>query len=185
MADFSQKGPATTLPFPSAGKPSSFGITLPRWALLVAGGTLLALLIAVIVGVILHVRANRKLDAARTTLDATLAAHLYQTYLSLSMLADGAEADAYNDDDRHRLLDTVIGLLDSVDLQMKRIAESGLKAEGNTSLERCQQLSKVLRSQAGELRAYWRTSEKERATRFQQLREEAWTIIREIVEIEG
>lgn len=185
MADLPQKGPAATLPFPSVAAPSPHAIALPRWALLVGGGTLLVLVIAVIGSVILHVRANRKLDAARATLDATLAAHLYQTYLSLSILADGAEADAYNEEDRHRLLDTVIGLLDSVDLQMKRIAESGLKVEGQASLERCQQLSKVLRSQAGELRAYWRTSDKERATRFQQLREEAWTIIREIVEIQG
>jgi hypothetical protein len=155
-----------------------------RWALYVGIGTAAGLLLAVVVCIVVLIQARRQVETARTTLDEVLATHFYQTYLNLTLLADGAEFGAYNERDRYELLNTVVGMLDRADLQLNRLADAGARRESAEVHERYRQLSRLLRTQATELRAYWRTDDRAHARRFDSCRQEAWDIIRELMEVQ-
>src|SRR5262245_59981674 len=155
-----------------------------RRALWMAAGTTAALLVTLVVGFFLLTRSSRRLDAADAVLDSLIAEQLYQSYLSIGLLADAAESkDAggkavYTDAKAHQLLDTIVALLGRVDRQMDRLAESGSAG----SLERYRRFSDLLRAQAGELRVYWRTGDRRRADQFQRTREQTWAIFKQMFE---
>jgi hypothetical protein len=111
------------------------------------------------------------------------AAHLYQTYLNIGLLADGVEGEIYTPADARKLLATVIGLMDTVDKQLARLPEESLKAEERKALLRIRSLSVLLRTQIKEVRTYWETNDKEHAKRFHKAREEAWTGLKELLDL--
>ncbi len=111
------------------------------------------------------------------------AAHLYQTYLNIGMLADSVENEVYSPEEGLKLLDTVSAMIATVDAQMARLSSTNIKAEDKQALEQTRQLVALLRVQTTELRAYWQTGEKSHATKFQQTRETAWTGIKDLLGI--
>jgi hypothetical protein len=129
--------------------------------------------------------ADRSLEA----IGGLSAAHLYQTYLNLGMLADATDGDVYNESDAKNLLKTITVLMDKVDTQLGRVLESSTDPEDKKKLEQVRDLTKLLRVQAKELRAYWDTPEKDTAgkkdheTKFHKAREEAWAGIKELLNI--
>jgi hypothetical protein len=129
--------------------------------------------------------ADRSLEA----IGGLSAAHLYQTYLNLGMLADATENDVYSESEAKNLLKTVSALMDKVDIQLGRVLESSTDPEDKKKLEQVRDLTKLLRAQARELRAYWDTPEKDTAgkkeheTKFHKAREEAWAGIKELLNI--
>lgn len=124
-------------------------------------------------------------DRALETVGSLSAAHLYQTYLNLGLLADNTEHDIYNDADAKKMLTTLTDLIDTVDRQLVKFAEGGLGPEDRKKLERVRGLAVLLRIQAAELRAYWDTADtdpdakKEREAKFHEARRTAWTGIKE------
>lgn len=117
------------------------------------------------------------------------AAHLYQTYLNLGMLADATENDVYSESEAKKLLTTIGALMDKVDKQLARVAESATDAEDKKKLDQVRELTALLRTQARELRAYWDTPEKDTAgkkeheTKFHKAREDVWAGIKELLNI--
>jgi hypothetical protein len=122
-------------------------------------------------------------DHALEALGGFTAAHLYQTYLNLGLLADAVEGEVYTVAEAKKLLDTVNDLVDTVDRQLTRVS-ADLKDEDEKTLERTKQLTALLRTQSRELRAYWQTNEKDNATRFHKAREEAWTNLKTLLNIQ-
>jgi len=110
-------------------------------------------------------------------------AHLYQSYLYLGLLADGAEKGMYPAEEAAKLLDTVTSLLATVDRQLSKLAEMNLASEDKRKLERIKHITNVLRTEAKELRAYWTTGEQEHSKNFHKARAEAWAGISALLEI--
>jgi len=117
-------------------------------------------------------------------------AHLYQGYLNIGMLADAAENELYTDAEARRLLSTIESLLDTVDQNLAKLPADTLEVDDRKKLERSRQLGLLLRTQAKELRAYWETPEKdkelkkEHEVKFHAAREQAWTRLKDLLEIE-
>jgi hypothetical protein len=112
------------------------------------------------------------------------AAHVYQSYLNVGLLADGVESGAYTKAEAEQMLTTVGNMIDMVDRQLDKIADAGLDADDRQGVKRIQDLTVLLRRQASALRAYWATGEAEQVTRYQQAREAAWTNLSETLGIE-
>jgi hypothetical protein len=184
MSEIMSRPCADGIPFAPPANKETQQAKLERWALYMAIGATAALLVTLVVGFVLLIRFSRRLEAADTTLDGLIAAHLYQSYLTIGLLADGAEGEAvYTELEAHRLLDTIIALLDRVDQLLNRLTESGVRASDADSLERHRRLSALLRTQTRELRAYWRTGDRDQARRFQRTREQSWNAVKEILEL--
>jgi hypothetical protein len=115
------------------------------------------------------------------------AAHLYQSYLNIGMLADAAENDVYGDEDSRKLLTTILAWMKNVDQQLAILAEANLEAEDQKKVAQVRQLTGLLRTQAEELRAYWETPEADKEVRkdhemkFHQAREAAWVGIKQLL----
>jgi hypothetical protein len=133
--------------------------------------------------------AEPAVDRSLEAIGGLSAAHLYQTYLNLGMLADATDGDVYNESDAKNLLKTITVLMDKVDTQLGRVLEASTDPEDKKKLEQVRDLTKLLRAQARELRAYWDTPEKDTAgkkeheTKFHKAREEAWAGIKELLNI--
>jgi len=61
--------------------------------------------------------------------------------------------------------------------------KKGLKEDDKKSMEQARQVLLLLRTQTQELQEYWKTNEKERATRFHKAREEAWKNIKTLLNL--
>lgn len=127
--------------------------------------------------------ANQPPERLLEALGGLTAAHLYQSYLTIGLLADNAESEVYTTAEAKKLLETLTSLLNTVDRQLSRIGEQDLKPDDRKALERTLRLVAQLRTQADELNAYWTTGDKEHTLKFHKAREEAWAGIRELLGI--
>jgi hypothetical protein len=118
-----------------------------------------------------------------------LGAHLHQGYLNIGLLADAQENDIYSPEDAKKVLSTITGLLDNVDGQIAKLTEANLGDADRKQLELARKVGTQLRTQAKELRAYWDTPDKDKEvkkdheTKYFKAREEAWSGIKELLEI--
>ncbi|HYV34459.1 MAG TPA: hypothetical protein VE988_02070, partial [Gemmataceae bacterium] len=119
-------------------------------------------------------------DRMLETLGSLSAAHLYQSYLNIGMLADAVEKEGYSQEQANNMLATVVSLMNVVDKQLDKLAKADLGAEEKNDVERIRELSGLLRVQVAALRAYWLTGQQEQATRYQAAREKAWTALSEV-----
>lgn len=128
-------------------------------------------------------------EVALEALGGLTAAHLYQSYLNIGMLADAAENEVYGADDAKKLLTTILAWMDNVDQQLVRLAETNLEPDDKKRVTQVRQLTTLLRTQAKELRAYWDVPEsdadgkKDHEMKFHKAREDAWSGIRELLGI--
>jgi len=123
-------------------------------------------------------------DRSLETMGNLTAAHLYQGYLNIGLLADARESEVYTAAEAEKLLDSVARMLDTVDRGLARMLEDCLKEEDKEAVEHARQLGGLLRTQARELRAYWQTGDKEHADKFQKARQESWSGIQAVLGIE-
>jgi hypothetical protein len=112
------------------------------------------------------------------------AAHVYQTYLNIGLLADGVENEAYTKAQAEEMLATVVGLLDQADRQLDKVRQSDLDEDDQGNVQRIQDLTLLLRRQASSLRAYWATGDREQITRYHQARETTWKNLSEALGID-
>src|SRR5262249_11435189 len=122
-------------------------------------------------------------EVALEVLGALTAAQLYQAQLNIGLLADAVEEGVYEMAEAKDMLQTIVGLLTSVEKQLDRLADQGLKEDDKKSMEQARQVLLLLRTQTQELQEYWKTNEKERATRFHKAREEAWKHIKSLLNL--
>jgi hypothetical protein len=109
------------------------------------------------------------------------AAHLYQSFLNIGLLADGVENETYSPAEAEKMLGTVTGLMDLMDRNLQKLNDTGLDAEDRQSVEKIRGLSEKLRAQAAALRAYWASEEEAAAERYHRARDEAWAGLSELV----
>jgi hypothetical protein len=117
------------------------------------------------------------------------AAHLYQSYLNIGMLADAAENEVYSTDDAKKLLSTIVDWMENVDQQFQRLGTTTLEEADQKRVGQVRELTAVLRTEAKELRAYWDTPDsdmdgkKDHEMKFHKSREAAWSGIKELLGI--
>jgi hypothetical protein len=108
------------------------------------------------------------------TVGALAAAHLYQSYLNIGFLADGKAEGTYEEKDAVQILSSVVGLMDALNQQLDAVAKFDLDQEDRKSLEECREISALLRQQADELQAFWRTGDKKHGEKYDSLRQQSW-----------
>jgi hypothetical protein len=123
-------------------------------------------------------------DRALETMGTLTAAHLYQSFLNLGLLADAREREVYTEQEAEKLLDSVVRMIESVDRRLGQLSDDGFKEEDREAVEQARELSGLLRTQARELRAYWQTGDKKHADKFQQARQQSWSGIQAVLGVE-
>jgi hypothetical protein len=118
-------------------------------------------------------------DGVLQVLGGLTAAHLYQSYLNIGLLADSQENDLYSAAEATELLTKITAVMDKVDEQLAELARTRLEPEDETALARTRELTALLRRQAQALRTYWATGAKEDSDRYHQTRAQAWAGINE------
>jgi hypothetical protein len=122
-------------------------------------------------------------EPVTTAIGGLTASHLYQTHLNLGLLADAVEKDVYTPAQGKKVLDEINTLVDTVEMQLDRVAPTALKPEERKALERVLAITAQLRTQAKELREYWDSDDEVLAKQFQKARAEAWVGIKELLGI--
>ena len=148
-----------------------------------------AALIAASVG--LAARAGDKQDEASRdrvlleTIGTLGAAHLHETYLNIGFVADGKAEGTYEAKDAKEILRTVLALRETVDKQLERVGKLQLDAADRKSLNKLRALSSLLAEQGKELQAFWDTGKKERGTKYEKIRQQAWEEIQNLTRAEA
>jgi hypothetical protein len=109
--------------------------------------------------------------------------HLYQAYLNIGLLADCTEGEVYTMDEAGKWLERTVAQLEQVDKQLDVLAKADLDTDEKQGIDRCRQASALLRTQAMELREYWKNSDKDHAMRYHKARDAAWTSISDVLQI--
>jgi hypothetical protein len=109
------------------------------------------------------------------TVGALAAGQLYQTYLTIGLLADGVARGAYDEKDARSILQTARGLVELQDKHLARVGKLDLTPADREALNKLRKLGTLLRRQAEELDAYWKTDDKDHAAKYEKTRQEAWT----------
>jgi hypothetical protein len=104
-------------------------------------------------------------------------AHCYQTYLNLGLLADGKAKGVYRDSDAHKVLDSVLVLLNSLDRKLAAVGKIDLEKQDRESLDAMRDLAGLLRQQGKELAVFWDSGKDEDAARYESTRRDSWAAI--------
>jgi hypothetical protein len=105
------------------------------------------------------------------------AAHCYQSFLNLSIIADAKAKGTYTSKDAYKVLDSVVDVLDSVDRKLAALAKIDLDKDDRHSLEEMRDLSALLRRQAKELETFWDSGKDEDGDKYESTRKDAWAAI--------
>jgi hypothetical protein len=128
--------------------------------------------------------ANESKDRSLETMGSLTAAHLYQAFLNIGLLADAREKEVYTAAEAEKLLDSVTRMLDTVDRRLGQMLDNGLQDEDKEAVEHARALGGLLRTQARELRTYWQTDDQEYADKFQKTRQKSWTGIQALLGVD-
>jgi hypothetical protein len=121
--------------------------------------------------------------SALQTIGALGAAHLFQAYLSIGLIADGKDKGTYTDEDARKVLKTVLSLVDSVDRQLEAFGKAPLEKEDRDSLEQMRAISALLREQGSTLQTYWDSFQNQDAGRYESLRSRSYAAISKLLAI--
>lgn len=113
------------------------------------------------------------------------AAHLYQTYLNIGLVADAVEHNVYDQAQGAQMLSTVAGFMDGIDKQLDRLAKDELSPEDREDVQHIRALSSLLRVQVASLQAYWATGEQKYVDRYQDTRKKAWSGLSKALRLNG
>ena len=111
------------------------------------------------------------------TIGVLTAAHCYQTYFNIGLIADGKARGTYTEKDAYKLIDTVLSLLDSVDRKLAGLDKIDLDKADRDSLEQMRDLADLLRQQGKGLQLFWDTGKDEDAARYENVRKDSWAAI--------
>jgi hypothetical protein len=111
------------------------------------------------------------------TIGVLTAAHCYQTYLNIGLIAESKSKGNYSENEAHKFLDLIRSLLDSVDRKLAVLGKMDLGTDDRASLEQMRQLSELLRRQAKQLETFWDSGKDEDAAKYDDIRKDSWTAI--------
>ena len=111
------------------------------------------------------------------TLGALTAAHCYQCYFNLGLLADGKANGTYTAKDARHLLDTCLSILNSVDGKLAGLGRLDLDPSDRDSLEQARGLSALLQQQGKQLQAFWDSGKDDGGARYESARKDSWAAL--------
>ena len=115
------------------------------------------------------------------TVGALIAAHCWQTYFNIGLLADGRAKAIYNAKDANKILDSILSIIGTVDEKLTAIDRLALDKEDLTRLAKMRELSVLLRRQANNLQSLWDNGREEDAARYESSRKDAWAGISKLL----
>jgi hypothetical protein len=115
------------------------------------------------------------------TVGTLTAAHAFQTYLNIGLIADGKAKGTYSDRDARKILDSVLRLQDSVDGKLAAVNKVELAKDDRASLEDMRTVSDLLRKQAKELEAYWESGKEADEQRYEEVRKDSWAALNRLM----
>jgi len=118
------------------------------------------------------------------TVGALSAAHLYQTYINIGVIADAKAEELYEEKQARELLGTLDTLMDTVDRNLAKVAAGKLDKDDRESLQSIRKTAALLRRASTELRDAWAGKDRTAAAKYEKSRKEAWTAIAELLELE-
>jgi hypothetical protein len=122
-------------------------------------------------------------DRLLEALGCQSAVHLYQSYLSIGLVADAVANKTCKPLDGSKMLTTVAGLIDVVDRQLEELNKLDLQPEEKEGVQRIRAVSSLIRVQLASLQAYWLSGDSRHAERYTKTREQAWTEISELLNL--
>ncbi len=117
------------------------------------------------------------------TIGTLTAAHFFQTYLNISLIAEGKAKGTYTNEDAHKVLCSVLSLVDSVDQQLESLGQRTLDPEDRASLQQMRAISELLRRQGAELQTCWDSGQDQDTSRYESLRQVSYTAISKLMTI--
>jgi hypothetical protein len=117
------------------------------------------------------------------TIGVLTAAHCYQSYFNIGLIADGKARGTYTEKDASKLLNTVLSLLDSVDRRLTVLSKIDLEKADRDSLERMRDLSDLLHQQGRALEIFWDSGKDDDAAKYEDVRKDAWAAISKLMGI--
>jgi hypothetical protein len=115
------------------------------------------------------------------TVGTLIAAHCWQTYFNIGLLADGRAKGVYNDKDATKVLDSILSIIGTVDQKLTTLDKLALEKQDLTSLAQMRELSVFLRRQANDLQSLWDNGREEDAARYESSRKDAWAGISKLL----
>lgn len=136
------------------------------------------------------ISAKERLDAAQRerfleVFGSLSAAHLFQTYLNIGLLADGVESEAYTTTEAEETLRSISDVMDQVDGQLEKLTTTGLDSADNAALEQIKAVTVMLRLQAKCLQDYWKTGAAAKAEEYHEVRKAAWKGLHKVLQVEA
>jgi hypothetical protein len=115
------------------------------------------------------------------TIGTLSAAHYFQTYLNIGLIADGKSQGTYTDKEARKVLLQVLSLLSSVDRQLEVLGKRTLDKEDRDSLQQMRTISALLHQQGKELQTYWDSAREQDAARYETVRNNAYAAISKLM----
>jgi hypothetical protein len=115
------------------------------------------------------------------TLGSLAGSQLYQSYLNIGFIADGKAEGTYEEADIQQILHSVLALMDTLDKKLDQLLKLDLNKDDRESIQEIRRLSKLLRQQADELQAYWKSGDKATGDKYEKARKEAWAGISKLL----
>jgi hypothetical protein len=115
------------------------------------------------------------------SLGGLCAVQLYQSYLNVGLLADAVEHETYPKAEAIQILGTITTLSQTVDGQIRKLADAGLEKDDVDSLERVRKASELVRNQAASLQSFWETGEKQHIESYRASRARCWQELQAIL----
>jgi hypothetical protein len=127
-------------------------------------------------------------DVLLDVVGSLMSAHLYETFVSVGLLADAVEEGVYPVDKGKALLETLNSFIDHAERQLVRLPPSSFQTEEDRkAMELARSVLTLLRAQTKELKAYWDETGDDRAEhvkRFREARAEAGAMIQKLVNVQ-
>ncbi len=124
-------------------------------------------------------------DRYLEALGSLTAAHLYQSFLNIGLLADAVENEQMDVEEAEKALSHITRFMTLVDDQLNQLAKTDLDTNDRDALQGIRKHTELLRTQASALRSYWMTGDLDDAEMFHVAREEVWAGVSTILGLES
>ena len=109
---------------------------------------------------------------------------LYQSYLTIGVLADARAEGLYEAAELTQLLGSVVGPLDKVEKQLEKVAALKLTKEDAAAIARMKKIAGLLRQQGKSLQTFWDTGVADHGKKYEEARQAAWKELSDLLDLD-
>lgn len=134
----------------------------------------------------LHAQSDEGKNAALRLIGGSMAAMVYNSYVSIGVIADAYESEAYDDEAVKSLMQEQVNMCVKLQEQLQGFVESGFTSDSNDLeyLNRFDGTLELLQEEANALMDYVDNPAELSAEQFQSARKAAWAEIADLLGIE-